>query len=248
MKDDDCGCDVGALSYADRSDDYEELDLVLDEDPEVGAVLVVDEWDDDDELGALEVYGEEGVMVDGWKDALGALEVVDGELVDANGDPLDLDTLGWVMTALAAGQAAWDIGKGVYKAATKPSRKKARRAQQQARSASGEADKLRAELRKREAREKRNRERNAKIREINRQRRREQAQQDEKAALQKQLADLKQQQALVRREAAAREKELKKAQEAKSRKLWIGGGVAAAGLLAAYTLTRRPAEEEEGKR
>ena len=36
----DCGCDdVGALTFADERDDYDELDLVLD-DPEVGAVLV----------------------------------------------------------------------------------------------------------------------------------------------------------------------------------------------------------------
>ena len=243
----DCGCDeVGALTFADERDDYDELDLVLD-DPEVGAVLMSrDEWADDS-LGALSLVGDEGV--EGWDEgAIGAL--VEGEIDYAALMALDDEELGWIATAIAAGKAAYDVGKGIYKSATKPSRKKARRAQQRARVAQDDAKDARAELRKMKKREAKNKERNRKIREINQQRRVTQAHRREKQALEQQIADLKKQQALVRRERRTRERELaaKEKEGQSTRRLMIGGGVTAAGLLAAYALTRRKPDEVEAKR
>lgn len=216
---DDCDCnDVGALAYAEDGEDFEELDLVLDE-PALGEMAAGgNEWEVSD-LGTLELIGEERIA---------GSDDIDGEV-------------GWISDAIAIGKGVYSFGKNLVSSANKPSKRKARQAQQSAQRAKAEADKLRAELKKKEQREKRNSERNIKIRQQNREKAKEATHQRQKKALEDEIQALRDQQALVRREADARIKAAEgKERQGRTRKLVIGGGMTAAGLLAAYALSRRP--------
>ena len=220
MRDDHrCGCDdVGALAYADDFDEMHEYDLVLD-DPDFGPVLA---------------------SVSAPK--LGALEVIGDELIDL-GD----DELGWIDTAIKwgakGGKALVDLVNAPAKAKAKQAQRKANAAQQQAAAAKAELNKVqdRAAVEQRQQ-------------EVMEQRRREQAHAQEKRALEDKMEDLRQQQILVRREANKRVHEAKQAQEkaaaeqqqkARTRKLAIGGGVAATSLIALWAFNRRPKIRED---
>ena len=217
MRDDHrCGCDdVGALAYADDFDEMHEYDLVLD-DPDFGPVLA---------------------SVSAPK--LGALEVIGDELID-----LSDDELGWIDMAIKGGVK---LGKKLVDVVTAPSKTKANQAQRKANAAQQEAAAAKAELKQakdRAAAEERQQE-------VMEQRRREQAHAQEKRALEDKMEDLRQQQLLVRREANKRVHEAKQAeaktaqQQARNRKLAIGGGVAATSLIALWAFNRRPKTRDD---
>ena len=211
-----CGCDdVGALAYADDFDEMHEYDLVLD-DPDFGPVLA---------------------SVSAPK--LGALEVIGDELIDL-GD----DELGFIDQAIEWGAKA---GQKLVSFVNAPAKAKAKQAQRKANAAQQEAAAAKAELKQaqdRAAVEQRQQE-------AMEQRRREQVHAQEKRALEEKMEDLRQQQLLVRREANKRVHEAKQAeaktaqQQARNRKLAIGGGVAATSLIALWAFNRRPKTRDD---
>ena len=196
---------------------------------DVGALAYADDFDEMEEYDLVlddPDFGE--VLASVSTPRLGALEVIGDELIEVDG-------VGFLSDFLKVGKQVVDMVRG-------PSEDKAKQAQKKAKGAQQEAAALKAQLKQAKDLEARQQQQQ----QVMEQRRREQAHAQEKRALEDKLEELRQQQNLIRREANKRVHEAKQAEEktaqqqARNRKLAIGGGVAATSLLALWAFNRRP--------